>query len=72
MKLKSKQLTIEEIQKRLATFERRYSMTSAEFEQKYQTGSMGDSEEVMAWIRDYESYKILLAREAKKKKAARM
>jgi hypothetical protein len=44
----------------------KYGMTSAEFRQKYRRGEMGDSEEVMMWIRDYDSYKTLLSEEAKK------
>lgn len=47
MKLRMKQVSIKEIQKRLCTLEMKYGMTSAEFGQKYRRGEMGDSEEVM-------------------------
>ncbi len=69
MKLRMKQVNIKEIQKRLCALEMKYGMTSAEFRQKYRRGEMGDSEEVMTWVRDYESYKTLLSEEARKKKA---
>jgi len=54
------QLALEELQKRLSAYERQYGMTSAECEQQFFNGQLGDSQEMIRWIHDYHSYKILL------------
>ena len=54
------QLDLSELQQRLSVWEKRYGMTSAECEQKYFNGELGDSQEIIRWIHDYHSYKILL------------
>lgn len=54
------QLDVSEIQQRLSVWEKQYGMTSAECEQKYFNGDIGDSQEIIRWIHDYHSYKILL------------
>ena len=62
---KTTQLDFDELQQRLAEQELEYGMTSAECEQRYFNGELGDSQPIIRWIHDYQSYKILL----KKKKA---
>jgi len=54
------QLDLSELQQRLSVWEKGYGMTSAECEQKYFNGELGDSQEIIRWIHDYHSYKILL------------
>ena len=53
-------LSVEELQSRLCAWEKKYGMTSAEFERLYFSGGMGDDPEIMQWIRDYTSYRLLL------------
>jgi len=57
---KTRQLDLHELQQRLSSWEKRYGMTSAECEQRYFNGELGDSQDVIRWIHDYHSYKILL------------
>ncbi len=60
MDAKVQQLDLSEIQKRLSAWERQYGMTSAECERQYFNGELGDSQEIIRWIHDYHSYKVLL------------
>lgn len=53
-------LSLDELQRRLCAWEEKYAMTSADFERRYFDGEMGDDAAVMQWIRDYNSYKLLL------------
>ncbi len=57
---KVKQLDLSELQQRLSSWEKQYGMTSAECEQRYFSGELGDSQEMIRWIHDYHSYKALL------------
>lgn len=54
------QLDLGELQRRLSVWEKQYGLTSAECEQKFFNGELGDSQEIIRWIHDYHSYKILL------------
>ena len=67
MDIKTHQLDLEELQKRLSAWEKQYGMTSAECEQRYFNGHLGDSQEMIRWIHDYHSYKILLKDKKPKK-----
>lgn len=58
--LKTRQVTLAELQEQLGAFEKRYGMTSAECEAKYRNGSLGDDATIMTWVQDYEAYKELL------------
>ena len=60
MEAKIKQLDLSELQRRLSVWEKQYGLTSAECEQKFFNGELGDSQEIIRWIHDYHSYKILL------------
>ncbi len=60
MDAKVHQVDLAEVQQRLAEWERQYGLTSAECEQRYINGEMGDSQDIIRWIHDYHSYKILL------------
>ena len=60
METKVQQLDLNELQRRLSAWEKQYGLTSAECEQKFFNGELGDSQEIIRWIHDYHSYKILL------------
>ena len=42
-------LTPESLKQQMSAFEERYGLTSVEFLAKYQSGTMGDSRDVMRW-----------------------
>ena len=67
MDAKVKQLDLREVQERLSEWERQYGMTSAECEQRYFNGQLGDDQAIIRWIHDYHSYKILLKSQTPKK-----
>jgi len=46
--------------RQLQRFEKKFGMSSVVFYQKYQTGKMGDSAEVMRWAAVYEAYLFLM------------
>ena len=60
METKVQQLDLNELQRRLSVWEKQYGLTSAECEQKFFNGELGDSQEIIRWVHDYHSYKILL------------
>ena len=60
METKVQQLDLNDLQQRLSVWEKQYGLTSAECEQKFFNGELGDSQEIIRWIHDYHSYKILL------------
>lgn len=60
METKVQQLDLNELQRRLSVWEKQYGLTSAECEQKFFNGELGDSQAIIRWIHDYHSYKILL------------
>ncbi len=47
------QLELDELQRRLAAWERQYGLASAECEQRYFNGEMGNSQDIIRWIHDY-------------------
>ncbi len=60
MDAKVQQLDVNELQRRLGAWEKQYGMTSAECEQRYFSGELGDSQEMLRWVHDYHAYKALL------------
>lgn len=54
VRVKVTRMTVEDIKRELAAYERRYGMPSAEFYDKYNAGDMGDSEDVMEWATYFE------------------
>lgn len=60
METKIQQLELDVLQQRLSAWEKQYGMTSAECEQHFFSGDLGDSQEIIRWVHDYHSYKILL------------
>lgn len=46
--------------RQLQRFEKKFGMSSVAFYQKYRTGKMGDSAEVMRWAAAYEAYLSLM------------
>jgi hypothetical protein len=46
--------------RQLQRFEKKFGMSSVAFYQKYRTGKMGDSAEVMRWAAAYEAYLSLI------------
>ena len=46
--------------RQLQRFEKKFGMSSVAFYQKYRTGKMGDSAEVMRWAAVYEAYLSLM------------
>lgn len=48
--------SLQERVRQLQRFEKKFGMSSVAFYQKYQTGKMGDSAEVMRWAAVYEAY----------------
>jgi hypothetical protein len=54
------QESLRERVRQLQRFEKKFGMSSVAFYQKYRTGKMGDSVEVMRWAATYEAYLSLL------------
>ena len=50
------QESLRERVRQLRRFEKKFGMSSVAFYQKYRTGKMGDSAEVMRWAAAYEAY----------------
>ena len=53
----------------LATYEKRYKMSSSEFYTQYKSGKVGDSKDFIEWAGDYQHY-IDLKREIEQKLSA--
>jgi len=60
-------MTDELLATELQKYEQKYSMSSAEFFEKYQRGEMGDSEEVMRWAAYYQMSLVPVGEDAKVK-----
>jgi hypothetical protein len=52
--------SLQERVRQLQRFEKKFGMSSVAFYQKYRTGKMGDSAEVMRWAAVYETYLFLM------------
>jgi len=55
-------LALPDYAKRLKVFERKHSMTSDEFFEKFQSGAFGDDPEWFDWLFQYKAYKHLKER----------
>jgi hypothetical protein len=49
MKFKSKRLIFDELSERLSEYERRYGYSTIEFYCRFQSGEMGDNDDLMMW-----------------------
>jgi hypothetical protein len=56
MKLVPKRLTFEELSERLREFERKYGYSTIEFFRRFQSGELGDDEDMMIWSGLYHLY----------------
>lgn len=56
MELKSKNLTFEELRKRLREYERKYGYSTIEFCRRFQSGDLGDGDDLMMWSGIYHLY----------------
>ena len=52
----------EDLERRLAAFETRYGMESADFYQRFRAGELGDEMDFVEWSVFYEMYQALLQR----------
>ena len=51
--------SIEKTIEKLRNFEKKYSMSSEEFYERFERGELGDSQEFMLWAAEYEALKVL-------------
>lgn len=51
--------SIEKTMEKLKSFEKKYSMSSEEFYEKFEKGELEDSQEFMLWASEYEALKVL-------------
>ena len=49
MEFKSKRLTFEELSERLREYERKYGYSTVEFYRRFQSGDLGDDDDLMMW-----------------------
>lgn len=56
MEFKPKRLTFEELSERLREYERKYGYSTIEFYRRFQSGELGDEEEMMTWSGLYHLY----------------
>lgn len=49
MEIKPKRLTFEELSERLREYERKYGYSTIEFYRRYQSGELGDDDDLMMW-----------------------
>ena len=49
------EISIENTEKKLQSFENRYKMSSKEFIVKFNQGEMGDDQDIMLWAAEYEA-----------------
>jgi hypothetical protein len=49
MEFKSKRLTFEELSERLREYERKYGYSTIEFYRRFQSGDLGDDDDLMMW-----------------------
>ncbi len=56
MKLKSKRLTFEELSELLREYEHKYGYSTIEFYRRFQSGELGDDDDLMMWSGLYHLY----------------
>ena len=56
MEFKSKRLTFEELSERLREYERKYGYSTIEFYRRFQSGELGDDDDLMMWNGLYHLY----------------
>jgi hypothetical protein len=56
MEFKSKRLTFEELSERLREYERKYGYSTIEFYRRFQSGGLGDDDDLMMWNGLYHLY----------------
>lgn len=56
MEFKAKRLTFEELSERLREYERKYGYSTIEFYRRFQSGDLGDDDDLMMWIGLYHLY----------------
>jgi len=49
MEFKSNRLTFEELSERLREYERKYGYSTIEFYRRFQSGELGDDDDLMMW-----------------------
>ena len=57
--LRMLELGLVRITERLQAFEKQYNLTSAEFEQRFETGEIGESLDYIEWAGEIETYRRL-------------
>jgi len=57
--LRMLELGLERIAERLQAFEKQYSLTSEEFEQRFATGEIGESLDYIEWVGEIKTYRRL-------------
>ncbi len=53
-------MQLNRLKKELKTFERKYSMTSSEFYNKFEKGDVGDKQDFFIWVSDIDIYTKLM------------
>ena len=53
------EMTINNTEKKLKTFEKNYKMDSKQFYKLFNNGEMGDSKEIMQWVAEYEALQAI-------------
>lgn len=56
MRLKTKQLSFDELSEKLREFERKYGFSTIEFYRRFQSGELGDNDDFMMWNGLYHLY----------------
>ncbi len=56
MVLKPERLTFDELSERLRSYEQRYGYSTIEFYRRFQTGELGDDDDLMMWAGLYHLY----------------
>lgn len=56
MSFKSNRLTFEELSERLDEYEHKYGYSTIEFYRRFQSGDLGDDDDLMMWIGLYHLY----------------
>jgi len=56
MEYKFKRLTFEELSERLREYERKYGYSTIEFFRRFQSGELGDNDDLMMWSGIYHLY----------------
>ena len=56
MKFKFRRLTFEELSERLREYERKYGYSTIEFYRRFQSGELGDDDDLMMWNGLYHLY----------------